>query len=338
MKRSFSGPAQCAFDAANKLLYLSIHSTIPIRFAARAAGKMVKPIVRKLGTDRIVSARLYGHTLAMPAEHPLATTLTRFPQYNLPLGLAVKVISALSNDDSIIPVIDVGANIGETIAIIEQHCPKRCTYLCIEPDQDIAELCRLNHSDNRRVEVKQCFIGEDEGSAVVLCDDGRANPSTHLAIEKHCQNGKSCGELVRLDTAAGTFAEANGCLGLIKVDTEGYDFAVLRSAPNLLTRYTPDVYFEWYPKLLIGLNDAVWSGFEYLATFGYRHFVFFTSRGDYYCKVSNPDRVFLDSLSSVALSNSAIGYFDVFASARLEVCDELVKTSIAMLGSNEARH
>ena len=334
MKRLLSRSAQRSFDVGHKLIDLSLHSTLPVRLLARAANKLVWPISRSLGTDRLVSANVYGRSLTMPAEHPLLATVMEFPQYNRPLGLAVEAILASDTGNSALSVIDVGANIGETIAIIEDHCPGKSRYLCLEADSDLAELCELNHAGNHRVQVEQCYIGEEEGASVRLEDDGRGSPSTKRDTGDHGDES-GYGKLVRLDTIAMRFAETNNGVSLIKVDTEGYDFSVLRSAPEILTKYKPAVYFEWFPKLLVGLHENAWSGFEYLANFGYRHFVFFIGRGDYYCKISDPDRLLLDSLASIAMADQSIGYFDVFASTQEEICNKLVKKNIEILGSHQ---
>lgn len=326
MNRSYSYSAQFAFDAVHRLQSLSRHPSRMTRLFALIANRFVAPVSRRLGAHHIVKAHLYGHTLWMPTEHPLLATLQIFPQYNRPLGLAVEAIAATRGDNSVITVIDVGANIGETVAIIEQRQPDTCSYLCIDADENIVELCQLNHTGNDRIEVKQCFIGENEGSFVWLEDDGRANPSTKLATEI---SSAKYDKLVRLDTVARTFAETHGHLNFIKVDTEGYDFSVLRSGSALLSKYGPALYFEWFPKLLTGLNEEVWGGFEFLKQLGYRHFVFFTSQGDFYCEISDPDRFFLQSLASVTERENAFEYFDVFASISEGICNELVERSIA---------
>jgi FkbM family methyltransferase len=326
--------AQWTFDAANKLTYRSAHASRPKRLLAGLGQKILTPFAKKFAAREVVSASLFGRTLLMPAEHPLPATLATFPQYNNPLLLAVDAIATQKGSE--VSIIDVGANVGDTVAMIEQHRPGSCSFLCIEADTRLAELCRLNHADNPRVTVKRCFIGKEEGAAVWLQDDGRANPSTKLASREQNSDLSNYDRLIGLDTAAREFAEERGHLSLIKVDTEGYDFSVLRSGPNLLREYGPSILFEWYPQLLKGLNESVWGGFEYLGSFGYRHFVFFTNRGDFYCKISDPDRLFLRSLSSVVLRDPALGYFDVFASMQPAVCEQLVEASIEFMGGMQA--
>jgi FkbM family methyltransferase len=324
MKRTPSALAQSAFSVTTKLQYLANHASFPVRQFARAANKLVAPVSKRLGTNHIVSAHVYGHDLLMPAEHPLAGTIAIYPQYNRPLALAAQAIAECSQTAQVLTAIDVGANIGETVALIQQSWGRNGWYLCIEPDPDISELCRLNHRGNDRVEVQRYFIGEDAGATVWLQDDGRANPSTKFRAND-CESADT-DRLSRLDTVAASFAERHGTLSLIKVDTEGFDFAVLRSASALLTRYGPALYFEWFPELLSGLGEETWAGLEYLASMGYRHFVFFTNRGDYYCSVDDPDRVFIRSMAAITVRDST-GYFDVFAATDKAVCQKLVELS-----------
>jgi FkbM family methyltransferase len=319
MNRSPSIFAQLSFDASNKLQSMHSQPNRAARLFARAAGKLIAPLTRKLGNQHTVTARLYGHELRMPSEHFLPGILRLFPQFNRPLSLTVEAI-ALSTSRQL-SVVDVGANIGDSVASIECHLPNRCRFLCLEPDGDLAELCELNHAGNNRVEVKRCYVGEDEGAPVCLKDDGRANPSTRL-VDNNTKD-----RLVRLDTVADLFTQAGG-LDLVKIDTEGYDFSVLRSAPNLLSRYKPTVYFEWFPQLLAALNERILGSFEYLAGFGYRHFVFFTSQGDFYCKISEPDSLFLQSLASITLKNPNMEYFDVCASADEAMTNRLTEISV----------
>jgi FkbM family methyltransferase len=285
---------------------------------------MASLLLAVAGKNHTVNGILYGRSMRMPAEHPLPAVQHHFPQYNRPLSMAIKAIASSSSGNPNLTVIDVGANIGETVAVIEQLVPD-VSYLCIEADEDIARMCRFNHRDNPRVQTEQCYIGENAGSLVMLQDDGRANASTKLIDQANCDESSHYGRLVRLDTVAGPFADAHHGLSLIKVDTEGYDFSVLRSGGRLIERYRPALYFEWFPDLLTELKEQVWSGFDYLAGFGYLHFVFFSSRGDYYCHLSRPDHFILKSLASTASQNKSLGYFDVFSSTDEAVCKRLVE-------------
>jgi len=330
MADSRSGFAQYTFDAKVRLQALSVRSTAPVRMLAHAACRVLSPLARIAGEDSPVTATVYGKLLSMPAKHPLPATMAIFPQHNRPLGLAAKALSQLKISQTSLAAIDVGANIGDTVALIEQHSPNNWHYLCIEPDRANAEFCIANHAGNNRVSVEQVFIGEDEGAAVWLQEDGRANPTTKRDIPIAAPTQSRAGKLVRLDTAAAPFSMNHG-VDLIKVDTEGYDFHVLRSGPILLNKFRPALYFELFPAMLREAADSVQAGFDYLAGLGYLHFVFFTNQGDLYCTATSPDPTFLRALDSVTMRNPALPYFDVFASTRKDVCDSLVIENIESL-------
>ncbi len=324
MKRTSSHVAQFAFDTTNRLHVLSKRSNPITRIAAKAAGKLFRPLAHTISKGHLVDATLYGQRLRMPAEHPLSPILMNHPQYNRPLALAVTAL-AQSTPQRPLTVVDVGANIGETVAIIEQRNPGISEYLCVEADEEIAALCKFNHQGNPAVQTVQAFIGENEGAMVRLEDDGRANPSTKLVSHPSAAATSTANRLRRLDSVAGPFAQSHGWLSLIKVDTEGFDFSVLRSSSALLEGFRPAVYFEWYAALLEGLNENPCDGFDFLAKHGYEHFVFFSSVGDYYCKLSRPDRSLLSSLAKAASLNPQMLYFDVLASSSEALCDRLVE-------------
>jgi FkbM family methyltransferase len=325
MQRTPSRFVQLTFNAVSTLRLLTTHSNRVVRETGRLFHKMAASLLLAVaGKNHTVDGYLYGRSMRIPAEHPLPALLHHFPQYNRPLAMAIKAIASFSSGSPNLTVVDVGANIGETVAVIEQLVPD-VSYLCIEADDDIARICMFNHRGNPRVQIEQCYIGENAGSLVMLQDDGRANPTTKLIDQANFDESSNYGRLVRLDTVAGSFADAHHGLSLIKVDTEGYDFSVLRSGPRFIERYRPALYFEWFPDLLTDLQEEVWNGFDYLEGFGYLHFVFFSSQGDYYCHLSRPDHFVLKSLASTASQNKSLLYFDVFASTDAAVCQRLVE-------------
>jgi FkbM family methyltransferase len=328
MKRTPSRLAQLTFNLALKLTKGAHQTRKPFKnFVARANLKALSPLLKTVGSGHTVMSKVYGHTMTMPSEHPLAGIMLAYPQHNRPLALSAVAVAEFSPQGVPLAVVDVGANIGDTIALIEQWKPGIYSYLCLEPEPDLAEICRMNHGDNKRVTVRRSFIGEDEGATVKLEDDGRANPMTTIS---GTEAGADVDQLVRLDTLAIPFAKEHGRISMIKVDTEGYDFSVLRSASKVLREYAPGLYFEWYGDVLRKAGEDVYSGFEHLMSAGYRHFVFFTAFGDYYCNCTDPDRRFLHGLMSAAEANPGVFYFDVFATTSEPVANGLIDLCISI--------
>jgi len=277
------------------------------------------PVFQWLRPGKWVATDLYGQRLMMPAEHPLPATITEHALFNIPLGLAAGAVGASGRPVS---VIDVGANIGETVAVIEQRNPGRCVFLCVEPSPELAQFCRLNHAANERVTVAEAFVGENEDQQVMLVDDGRANPSTRAV------SSPTAPKLRRLDTLAADFVARHG-VDLIKSDTEGYDFAVLRSAESMLRQHKPAVFFEWYPELLLQYGERPESIFPFLSGLGYKHWVFFDAGGGLYCQISEPTARFLDVLAKTTMrrERGSSFYFDVFGSVDQSACSRLADSA-----------
>jgi len=303
ISRSSSRIAQVVFNARQNLdSKRSYGSSFLLRSLAKLGYRGLLPAWNIVRKGKWVHGHVYGRDLVMPAEHPVLPTVASFPLFNRPLGLAV---AALPRTQKLLSIIDVGANIGETVAVMEEMSPNKCIFLCIEPEHELAEFCRRNYVANERVIIREAYIGEPRDATVVVEDDGRANPAT-----KFC-NDMSGQKLRTLDDVVGDFVDRHG-VDLIKTDTEGFDFTILRSAESVLRRYVPALYFEWYPDLLRRIDEQPAGIFQFLRQFGYRHWVFFTARGELHCELTEPTERALAVLANVAGSRSEIAYFDVF--------------------------
>jgi FkbM family methyltransferase len=305
LSRTPSRAAQIVFDVRQNLDAKRFSGgNLLLRALAKLGYRGLLPAWNIVRKGKWVRGHVYGRDLMMPAEHPVLPTVSSFPLFNRPLGMAV---AALSQSDRLLSVIDVGANVGETVAVIEEMNPNRCIFLCIEPDHELAEFCRQNYVASERVVIREAFIGEQRDGTVMLEDDGRANPATKLF------SGASGQKLLTLDDVAGDFAHSHG-LDLIKTDTEGFDLTILRSAESLLRQHGPALYFEWYPDLLWKIGERPEGIFQFLRQFGYRNWVFFTARGELHCELTDPTDRALAVLANLASSHSEINYFDVFSS------------------------
>jgi FkbM family methyltransferase len=126
--------------------------------------------------------------------------------------------------------IDVGTNIGDTVCLVESYSPGKCTYLCIEPDGSFLEFCRQNTANIKGVTLLQAVVDEGDSKPFTLLHH---TPGTAFA-----QQEISDGALysATLDRLAADFVSSNAGVDIIKIDTDGFDARVLRSAKGLLSR------------------------------------------------------------------------------------------------------
>ena len=145
LTRSSSRVAQAVFDLRQDLDLKRCSGTSPLlRTLAKLGHRSLRPTWDLVRKGKWVHGHVYGRDLEMPAEHPVLPTVTSFPLFNRPLGMAVTV---LPHSEKLLSVIDVGANIGETVAVIEEMNPDKCIFFCIEPEHELVGLAQEQARD-----------------------------------------------------------------------------------------------------------------------------------------------------------------------------------------------
>lgn len=168
-------------------------------------------------------------------------------------------------------VVDVGANIGNHTVFFAGVL--KCKVVAVEPVPLIAEILRSNVSRNQLtdlVSVHQVALGREDALAEIAKFDEKNYGGTSLRVRV---DGDV--EVQRLD------AIVSDTVGLIKIDAEGMDYAVLLGAQEVLERDMPVVVIEAMTpdavanieSLLIPLGYSILG--EYNATPTY---VFFPTR------------------------------------------------------------
>lgn len=98
----------------------------------------------------------------------------------------------------------------------------------------------------------------------------------------------------------------------IKVDTDGFDFKVLRSGMEFIKSHRPSLYFEWDRTFLEAQGEDYLSIFAKLADCGYGWAVIFDNFGYLLCAVDICDRRNLTLLMRYTThSKQNIYYYDV---------------------------
>ena len=99
----------------------------------------------------------------------------------------------------------------------------------------------------------------------------------------------------------------------IKIDTDGFDFKVLRGAVATIKAYAPIIYFEWSYTHLLEQAESPLAIFPLLRELGYRELVIFDNFGTLLCVLPSDDRQNLALLMDYTKDSSQIHYYDVLA-------------------------
>jgi FkbM family methyltransferase len=235
-----------------------------------------------------------------------------------------KFISNIVPDNSII--IDVGANIGDTIAAMAAGNSSH-RYVAIEPDKFFFKILTANTEKIKNhysvdIECVNAFISKNERFNSLIGNDSTKYPTWKEDSDKGSQVRS-----LTLDSLSESFKASH--IGLIKSDVDGYDYDVVLSAIELIKKNSPVLYFECdfrntyqltkFKELIQKLMEVEYSSFYLFDNFGN----YLTRVSEYYQIVN-----FLEySRDNGVGKNKNIYYFDVMAicSKDNEVADKAIE-------------
>lgn len=204
------------------------------------------------------------YQIDIPFNHSL-------PQYQKANRLYDRFLPVLvKNLDSNKLIIDVGANVGDTTIAIIQNC-KNPIY-SIEPSELFysyleKNIKKLLSSDKERVKCINKFIGTGDFNGQLSHSGGTARVIT--ASNSDVINYKTLDSIIEDDSV----------VELIKVDTDGYDFDVLKSSENILIKSEPILFWEnqmFKDFQIKGFNNL----YNLLQEIGYKYIYIFDNFGN----------------------------------------------------------
>jgi FkbM family methyltransferase len=268
-------------------------------------------------------ADYYGHRLLFPGRHDLAVLTNDLPLFNTPLR---RLAQALRLADGALRMLDIGANIGEVVPLVEPRPGDR--FWLVEGSAEFLPYLRLNVAGRPDVEVISTYLGESpsivRGSEVVVA--GNARLETDLEGE------------IAFETLDRLFPDgASAGPNLLKIDVEGHEPFVLRGGVAMLRRFRPVVFIEWYPRLLADLSLDDLSPLEILRSAGYSDSMIYDNHGRLMEGVGLGDVGRLRSLADYSRTRELF-YFDlaVFAPEHADVRAVFAGSEAAFYGSQAA--
>jgi FkbM family methyltransferase len=223
-----------------------------------------------------------------------------------------------SQIDDKLTIVDVGANVGDTYAILRSANSKTHPLLLIEGGNESLSFLRRNTEGDALVSIAECFVGINKSfqfhgtsSSGMLIPDAQGNTnnlkSLDLIIEEKCKT----------------------TVGLIKVDTDGLDTIVIRSGKSTLEKDKPIVFIEVQPYHLMR-NDNFRNFLEWMADIGYDDLLCWDNMGRYICRLFIDDPI-IYQLVAYFHGAPRFGFLDVafIHSSRRRLADSLEETERA---------
>jgi len=251
-----------------------------------------------------VTMTVRGLPLQMPADHLLPFYVGEHPLVDQPLADLAENVAAR---DGHLHAIDVGANIGDTAALMAARVPSG-TFLCVEGNDRYLPYLRTNLArlpSGVTTFLEPVLLGEkDELAAVSM--------STQFGTGFLSASPGARTQLRSLDSVLEDPRYRDLPWNLVKLDTDGYDFDILKGAQGLLRTRGPALFFEYVPQLLRDRGTEPMEVFTWLAARGYAEFTMFTNFGE---KLLTVDARSFDAVAQLATYSSAFRrlHYDVLA-------------------------
>lgn len=237
----------------------------------------------------------------MNAGNPYPFTIRELPRFNA--GLVATVTELHATVGRPLRMIDVGAAIGDTVALIDERCPgKVADYYCIEGDAGFARYFRHNTGGIPGVHLEVAMLAADRVAVPSL-------------VRHHPGTASATGPTLMEATTVDALLPKLWAWDLLKIDVDGFDGEVIAGSTRLLAKAQPGVYFEWHPRLFQNAGNRFGLPFERLSEAGYVDYLWFSNRGPFSHFTAVPDHEALAN-SATLLSQDIDGcdaHFDVLA-------------------------
>jgi FkbM family methyltransferase len=250
-----------------------------------------------------VTTELHGRRVTVNAGYPYPMLMRRWPTYNDPL---VEVVhqAAIARGHAV-TVVDVGGAVGDTALLLLDRAGDAVSQVwCVEGDEEFFALLRQNVAGLDRVRTWRALLSDGEGPEASLERIHRGTASAQ---------GTAQTAATTMDSLLGGEV---GSIGVVKVDTDGFDGKVLAGAAALLDRDRPAVIFEWHPKLYVATGNDWMRPLRSLASHDYDRFVWFTKFGELSHIAHGVDAGSVEELARVCLDDAGPAldwHYDVVA-------------------------
>jgi FkbM family methyltransferase len=238
-----------------------------------------------------------NQTLYIPLSHPLAFHVAKYPHYD---GMIERIADFVRKKYGKLICLDVGANIGDTIKFCNPQLNDR--FLGIESDSYYTKLYNKNVGYLENVELSNTICSSSDGYSALKTyrDYGTATLIEDMNLKSQTRTLDS----ILMDLNG--FDKAN----FLKIDTDGYDFEVIRGAKNLIQKNKPLILFECDAFRNQNYIEEFQEIMNLFKTYGYHSAIVYDNNGFFYSIID------LDFISDFKYSlfyqlTSDFFYFDI---------------------------
>lgn len=217
-------------------------------------------------------------SILLPLNHRLPEFQIMNPKYDKFLPV---ICQQIQTDEVII---DIGANVGDTLASIVEKNSKP-TFLCIEGNDEFFSYLEINIKRIKKkikdikIFASKHLVGKNINNVLLKRKEGTAR-----AI---IGNGNL--KTKTLDEILIDFNDHKN-IKLIKIDTDGFDYDVLDSSMETIERYKPILFFECYYEFEFQ-KEGYKNSIKSLISKGYKEWIIFDNYGEIISKTNSLEKI-----------------------------------------------
>lgn len=258
------------------------------------------PYIPKIkGEGQVMVGR---YSIVMPGNNIQLGNYKIYPDLNGQLG---RLAAAIHKKYPGMWVIDVGANVGDTIAVLKSAV--EVPVIGIEGDDNSFKYLEKNTAQFRDVSLIKTFLGERTQDTKVNMEKTGWN-NTIIPDE----SGTEQISFRSLDDVISTGGFNNAEIRLLKVDVEGFDTIVLRGATAIIQKHRPVLFFEYNRQNMIAIKEDGLSTVLSFSNYGYKKIAFFDHKGTLVLATDMQNEEVIRYLHAyISSSRNLMGYYDI---------------------------
>lgn len=261
---------------------------------------LIKPSARE---NKIVRNTIGEKQFLMNATH-IHNSKFLFESYSKNL---IRISKTTINKYQDASIIDVGANIGDSVGLIRTEITS--PIICIEGDSFYYDLLKKNLESFENVISIQHYLGESDNtiSASPIHEHGTLKLSNDVIDNQKIQ-------IKTLDTLIKETQIDWGNIKLLKVDTDGFDNAIIKGSKNLLKSNKPVIFFEYSEMHLRENGSNGLDIFPFLVSYDYENIMFYEPNGRFILSTETKNQNLIEQIHDfISNFSNPIQYLDIAA-------------------------
>ncbi len=242
--------------------------------------------------------RIHGRDLTIPLSHALPQYLQTHRLYD---RLPARLSEFIREREGDVFCVDVGANVGDTIAAFCRD--ERDRFVAIEPNPKFSRYLKKNWGDSQNVLIVEKICSSSDGLEAVKILE---NAGTAKIVKD------SQGTSIRQTTLSTLARELDfgTKVNIIKTDTDGHDLEVLHGAEELLKLRKPALLFECDAFRKESFKSEFLAGLKRIHACGYESMLVYDNIGYLMGRIRLTDTNLIEDLVRYQLV-SDFCYFDL---------------------------